>query len=81
LAALETAGIIIARDTTATRTALIPNADLPVVPDFKRFPETGRDQSLTTGEVGLAGHWIKHLLHYAFLWKAKLRPLWTIIPE
>jgi len=53
----------------------------PVVPDFKRFPETGRDQSLTTGEVGLAGHWIKHLLHYAFLWKAKLRPLWTIIPE
>ena len=53
----------------------------PVVPDYKTYPDTGRDQSLTTGEIGLSGHWIKVLLHYAFIWKAKLRPGWTIIPE
>jgi sulfide:quinone oxidoreductase len=29
----------------------------------------------------LAGHWIKQLLHYAFLYKAKAKPLWWIIPE
>ncbi len=53
----------------------------PVVPDYKKYPDTGRDQSLTTGEVGLSGHWVKHLLHFAFIWKAKLKPFWTIIPE
>ena len=53
----------------------------PVVPDYKTYPDTGRDQSLTTGEIGLSGHWIKVLLHHAFIWKAKLRPFWTIIPE
>jgi sulfide:quinone oxidoreductase len=53
----------------------------PVVPDYKKYPDTGRDQSLTTGEIGLSGHWVKTLLHYAFIWKAKLRPFWTIIPE
>ena len=53
----------------------------PVVPDYDRFPDTGRDQTLTTGEVGLSGHWVKHLLHFAFIWKAKLKPFWTIIPE
>ena len=53
----------------------------PVVPDYKKYPDTGRDQSLTTGEIGLSGHWVKVLLHYAFIWKAKLRPFWTIIPE
>ncbi len=53
----------------------------PVVPDYKRYPDTGRDSSLTTGEIGLSGHWIKVLLHHAFIWKAKLRPGWTIIPE
>lgn len=53
----------------------------PVVPDFEKYPGIGRDIKMTTGEIGLAGHWIKHLLHYAFIWKAKLKPLWTIIPE
>eukprot|EP01156_Anaeramoeba_ignava_P011323 Anaeramoba_ignava/a482776_65.p1 GENE.a482776_65~~a482776_65.p1 ORF type:complete len:490 (+),score=-17.34 a482776_65:29-1498(+) len=53
----------------------------PVVPDYKKYPETGRDQNLTFGEVGLAGHWIKHILHFLFLWKAKLKPGWTLIPE
>jgi len=53
----------------------------PVVPDYEKYPGTGRDISYTTGEIGLAGHWIKHLLHFAFIWKAKLKPFWTIIPE
>ncbi len=53
----------------------------PVVPDYAKYPDTGRDQSLTTGEVGLSGHWIKYLLHLAFIWKAKMRPFWSIIPE
>ncbi|MCL4542788.1 MAG: FAD-dependent oxidoreductase [Deltaproteobacteria bacterium] len=53
----------------------------PVVPDFKRFPDYGRDINLTFGEVGLAGHWIKTMLHYMFLYKAKLKPGWFFIPE
>ncbi len=53
----------------------------PVVPDFEKYPGVGRDISMTTGEIGLAGHWIKHFLHFAFLWKAKLKPGWTLIPE
>jgi sulfide:quinone oxidoreductase len=53
----------------------------PIVPDFKTYPDTGRDLKYTTGEIGLAGHWIKHFLHYAFIYKAMARPLWRIIPE
>jgi glycine/D-amino acid oxidase-like deaminating enzyme len=40
-----------------------------------------RDDVVTFGEVGLAGHWIKILLHHMFLYKAKLRPGWSLIPE
>ncbi len=53
----------------------------PVVPDFDRFPGTGRDTDYTFGEIGLAGHWIKHILHHLFIYKAKLNPGWTMIPE
>jgi len=53
----------------------------PVVPDFEKYPGTGRDINGTTGEIGLAAHWVKHLLHHAFIWKAKLKPGWTLIPE
>lgn len=53
----------------------------PIVPDFVRFPETGRDLAYTTGEVGLAGHWIKYLLHFGFIYKAKANPFWYVIPE
>ncbi len=53
----------------------------PIVPDYERFPETGRDLHRTFGEIGLAGHWIKSLLHYLFLYKARLRPGWSHIPE
>ena len=53
----------------------------PIVPDFRRYPDTGRDLDWTFGEIGLAGHWIKHLLHYGFIYKAKANPLWVAVPE
>jgi sulfide:quinone oxidoreductase len=53
----------------------------PVVPDFARYPRYGRDLNQTSGEIGLAGHWIKILLHHMFLYKARLRPGWAFIPE
>lgn len=53
----------------------------PIIPDFKKYPDTGRDITYTTGEIGLAGHWIKHFLHYAFIYKAKANPFWRVVPE
>lgn len=53
----------------------------PIVPDYERYPDYGRDLKFTFGEIGLAGHWIKILLHHLFLYKAKLRPGWALIPE
>ncbi len=53
----------------------------PIIPDFNKYPDTGRNLRYTTGEIGLAGHWIKHFLHYAFIYKAKANPFWFIVPE
>ncbi len=53
---------------------------MPVVPDYARYP-TGRDLGDTRGEIGLAGHWVKLMLHHLFLYKAKGRPGWQFIPE
>ena len=53
----------------------------PIIPDFEKYPEYGRDLDHTFGEIGLAGHWIKIALHHLFLHKAKLRPGWRMIPE
>jgi sulfide:quinone oxidoreductase len=53
----------------------------PIVPNFAKYPETGRDTNTTFGEVGRAGHWLKSLLHYMFIYKAKGKPFWWIIPE
>ncbi len=52
----------------------------PIVPDYLRY-RTGRDLATTKGEVGLAAHWVKFLLHYLFLYKAKAHPGWFAIPE
>jgi hypothetical protein len=54
------------------RTACVRRS--PIVPDFERYPEYGGDIDQTFGEIGLAGHWIKILLHHLFLHKARLRP-------
>jgi len=53
----------------------------PVVPDFEKYPVWGRDTSYTMGEPGLAGHWIKLLLHVMFIYKAKGYPFWWMVPE
>lgn len=53
----------------------------PIVKDYDRFPVSGRDLGSTFGEIGLAGHWIKILLHHMFLYKAKQFPGWALIPE
>jgi sulfide:quinone oxidoreductase len=53
----------------------------PIVPDYKKYPDYGRSLKYTFGEIGLAGHWIKVLLHYLFIYKAKAKPFWWLIPE
>ncbi|MGB7843682.1 MAG: FAD/NAD(P)-binding oxidoreductase [Salinimicrobium sp.] len=54
----------------------------PIVPDYEKYPEThGRKLGKTFGEIGLAGHWLKYTLHHAFMYKAKMKPFWWLIPE
>lgn len=53
----------------------------PIIPDYERFPTYGRDLAYTFGEIGLGAHWIKHFLHYMFLYKARALPGWHLIPE
>jgi sulfide:quinone oxidoreductase len=53
----------------------------PIVPDYDKYPPYGRDLRYTFGEIGLAGHWIKIALHHMFMYKARLRPGWSLIPE
>ncbi len=74
-ACVASAGAGLRRGTAASMTMY------PVVPDRETFPAYGRSLTETTGEIGLAGHWVKHLLHYLFIYKAKGRPGWSLIPE
>ena len=53
---------------------------MPVVPDYTAYP-TGRDLADTRGDIGLSGHWAKLMMHYLFIYKAKGRPGWQLIPE
>ncbi|MDX8400670.1 MAG: FAD-dependent oxidoreductase [Gallionellaceae bacterium] len=53
----------------------------PVVPDYEKYPDYGRDMDLTFGEIGLAGHWMKYMLHHVFLYQAKLKPGWSVLPD
>jgi sulfide:quinone oxidoreductase len=53
----------------------------PIVHDFEKYPEYGRDIRYSFGEIGLSSHWIKILLHHGFIYKAKANPFWFIIPE
>jgi sulfide:quinone oxidoreductase len=74
-ACVVSAGYGLTRGMAATMTVF------PIVQDWKKYPRWGRDLGYTVGEAGLAGHWIKLLLHYLFLYKAKARPFWWLIPE
>lgn len=53
----------------------------PIVPDWEKYPEYGRNIKYTIGELGLAGHWVKLFLHYMFIHKAKGYPFWWLLPE
>lgn len=53
----------------------------PIIPDREKYGEAGRDTNETYGEIGLSAHWMKVMLHYLFIYKAKARPLWYLIPE
>ena len=74
-ACIVSAGYGIFKGQAATMTVF------PIVPDWEKYPQWGRDLTYTVGEIGLAGHWIKLLLHYLFLHKAKGYPLWWLLPE
>jgi sulfide:quinone oxidoreductase len=74
-ACVASAGADLLHGTAATMTVY------PIVPDYEKYPEYGRDLDYTVGEIGLAGHWLKLLLHYLFMYKARLRPGWAWIPE
>lgn len=53
----------------------------PIIPDKSKYGENGRDVHETYGEIGLSAHWMKHMLHYLFIYKAKALPFWYLIPE
>ncbi|MCA9783072.1 MAG: FAD-dependent oxidoreductase [Candidatus Cloacimonetes bacterium] len=54
----------------------------PVVPDHRKFPDSGgRDPFVTHMEMGLAGAWMKRLIHSTFMHKLQGRPGWRLIPE
>ncbi len=74
-ACVASAGANVFRGSAASMTMF------PIVPNPAAYPETGRSLRFTTGEIGTAGHWIKTLLHYAFIYKAKALPFWWVIPE
>jgi sulfide:quinone oxidoreductase len=74
-ACVASTGSDIFKGTAATMTVF------PVVPDYETYPEYGRDMDLTFGEIGLAGHWMKWILHHVFIYQAKLRPGWSVLPD
>jgi len=54
----------------------------PVVPDHQRYPhEDGRDGFVTHMEMGLAGAWMKRMIHITFRHKLQGRIGWRLIPE
>jgi len=74
-ACVASTGSHLLRGTAATMTVF------PVVPDYDKYPEYGRDMNLTFGEIGLAGHWMKSMLHHTFIYQAKMKPGWWLLPD
>lgn len=72
---IVSAGFDLSKGSAATMTVF------PIVPDWEKYPKWGRDIKKTVGEAGLAGHWIKLFMHYMFLYKAKGKAFWWLIPE
>jgi sulfide:quinone oxidoreductase len=75
-ACIASAGAGLRRGTAAAMTMY------PIVPDYQKWPDSGgRSPKDTYGEIGLGAHWIKALLHFMFIYKAKAKPGWFLIPE
>lgn len=74
-ACVASTGAHLLRGSAATMTVY------PIVPDYETYPEYGRDLELTFGEIGLAGHWLKTLLHYTFIYQARLKLGWRFLPD
>jgi len=74
-ACIVSAGYGLFNGTAATMTVY------PIVQDWDKYPEYGRDLKYTVGEAGIAGHWLKWFMHYMFLHKAKGYPFWWLLPE
>ena len=74
-ACVASTGAHLLRGSAATMTVY------PIVPDYETYPEYGRDLELTFGEIGLAGHWLKTLLHHTFIYQARLKPGWRFLPD
>ena len=53
----------------------------PVVPDLGEVPGHRAEPQGHLRRDRPGGHWIKLLLHYMFIYKAKARPGWHLIPE
>ncbi|MHB9056622.1 MAG: NAD(P)/FAD-dependent oxidoreductase [Paludibacteraceae bacterium] len=53
----------------------------PIAQDWEKYPKWGRNINYTVGDMGRAGHWFKWAMHYMFIYKAKAKPLWWLIPE
>lgn len=65
-----------------TKGSAVSITTFPIVPDYVKYPKThGRDIGKTFGDIGLAGHWVKYALHFGFIYKAKMKPFWWLIPE
>ncbi len=63
---------------TFTGSAIVMLLD-PAIPDYKKYPKYGR--RLKMASMGVHGHWMKKILHHMFIYKAKMKPFWWIIPE
>lgn len=53
----------------------------PIVPDWKKYPESGRDMFVSDMEMGLSGAWMKRMIHTTFNHKLRGRMGWSLIPE
>lgn len=53
----------------------------PIVQDWEKYPKWGRNINDTVGVIGTAGHWMKLFMHYMFIYKAKAKLGWSLIPE
>ena len=51
----------------------------PVVPDYKRYPQSG--ETSCTRSARSARRTLDQAVHHIFIYKAKLRPGWAMIPE